>query len=130
MIDNGYFESFNGRLRNECLNVETFFDLADTRQKPDRWRQDYNQVRPHSALADRTPEEFARDWQESRAASLRTAWPAKPTAGGAVQRSAAADQNPLPLFGPPSDVKGRPEKLSQDSNKPAAENSQLLEVVN
>jgi putative transposase len=129
-IDNGYIESFNGRLRDECLNVETFVDLADTREKLERWRQDYNQVRPHSALADRTPEEFARDWRESSAASLRTAWPEKQTPAGAVQRSAAADPKLLPLFVPPSDLKGGPEKLSQDSNEPAAENSQLLEVVN
>ena len=49
-IDNGYIESFNGRLRDECLNVETFFDLSDVREKLERWRLDYNQVRPHSAL--------------------------------------------------------------------------------
>jgi putative transposase len=67
--DNGYIESFNGRLRDECLNVETFFDLADARGKLERWRQDYNRVRPHSALADRSPEEFIRGWQESSAAS-------------------------------------------------------------
>jgi putative transposase len=41
-VDNGYIESFNGRLRDQCLNVETFFDLADVRAKLERWRQDYN----------------------------------------------------------------------------------------
>jgi hypothetical protein len=40
-IDNGYIESFNGRLRDECLNVETFFDLSDVREKLERWRLDY-----------------------------------------------------------------------------------------
>ena len=64
-IDNGYIESFNGRLRDECLNVETFFDLSDVRDKLERWRLDYNQVRPHSALGDRSPEEFAREWRAS-----------------------------------------------------------------
>jgi putative transposase len=128
-VDNGYIEAFNGRLRDECLNVETFFDLANTRQKLERWRQDYNQVRPHSALADRAPEEFARDWQESSAASLRTAGPTKPTSAGAVQCNEAADPKLLPLFVPPSDVKGGPEKLSLGSSEPA-ENSKLLEVVN
>ena len=49
------------RSANESLNVETFFDLSDVREKLARWRLDYNQVRPHSALADRSPEEFARD---------------------------------------------------------------------
>lgn len=57
---NGYIESFNGRLRDECLNGEVFFNLVDAREKLERWRHDYNQKRPHSALADRTPEEFAR----------------------------------------------------------------------
>jgi hypothetical protein len=63
-VDNGYVESFNGRPRDECLNVETFFDLPDVGEKLWRWRSDYNQVRPHSALADRSPEEFAREWKE------------------------------------------------------------------
>jgi len=58
-VQNGFIESFNGRLRDECLNLEVFFDLADARQKIERWRQDYNTNRPHSSLADRTPAEFA-----------------------------------------------------------------------
>jgi putative transposase len=58
-VQNGYIESFNGRLRDECLNGEVFFDLADAREKLERWRQDYNRTRPHSALGDRTPHEFA-----------------------------------------------------------------------
>jgi len=58
-VENGYIESFNGRLRDECLNVEVFLDLAGARRKLDKWRSDYNQQRPHSALADRTPDEFA-----------------------------------------------------------------------
>src|ERR1700685_1254143 len=58
-VQNGYIESFNGRLRDECLNVEVFLDLADARSKIERWKRDYNQERPHSALADQTPQEFA-----------------------------------------------------------------------
>ena len=58
-VENGYIESFNGRLRDECLNVEVFFKLADARRKLHLWRRDYNHHRPHSALADRTPAEFA-----------------------------------------------------------------------
>lgn len=72
-IDNSYVESFNGRLRDECLNVETFFGLSDVRETLERWRLDYNQVRPHSALGDRPPQQFARDWKQSSAVSLRTA---------------------------------------------------------
>jgi putative transposase len=58
-VENGYIESFNGRLRDECLNVEVFFTLGDARRKLAVWRHDYNYQRPHSALADRTPIEFA-----------------------------------------------------------------------
>jgi putative transposase len=58
-VENGYIESFNGRLRDECLNVEVFFSLADARHKLAWWLQDYNHHRPHSSLADRTPAEFA-----------------------------------------------------------------------
>jgi putative transposase len=57
-VQNGYIESFNGRLRDECLNGEVFFNIADAREKIEHWRSDYNQNRPHSALADRTPAEF------------------------------------------------------------------------
>jgi putative transposase len=58
-VENGYIESFNGKLRDECLNVEVFFNLADARRKLYLWRRDYNFHRPHSALDDRTPAEFA-----------------------------------------------------------------------
>jgi putative transposase len=58
-VENGYIESFHGRLRDECLNVEVFFGLADARRKLALWRDDYNHHRPHSALADRTPAESA-----------------------------------------------------------------------
>lgn len=58
-VENGYIESFNGRLRDECLNVEVFFTLTDARRKLALWLHDYNNHRPHSALADRTPAEFA-----------------------------------------------------------------------
>jgi putative transposase len=65
--ENGYIESFNRRLRDECLNVEVFFALADVRDKLERWRQDYNQVRPHSALRDSAPALFAAQWEETAA---------------------------------------------------------------
>lgn len=59
-MENGYVESFNGRLRDECLNENWFCDLAEARQTIEVWRRDYNQCRPHSALGYRTPEEFAK----------------------------------------------------------------------
>ncbi len=55
---NASVESFNGRLRDECLNETAFSSLAEARAVLVAWRDDYNRVRPHSALANRTPEEF------------------------------------------------------------------------
>jgi putative transposase len=58
-MQNGHIESFNGRLRDECLNASWFLNLADAKRKIESWRQDYNADRPHSSLAYRTPAEFA-----------------------------------------------------------------------
>jgi len=55
-IQNAFVESFNGRFRDECLNEEVFVNLTEARVVIERWRQDYNQVRPHSAHAGLTPE--------------------------------------------------------------------------
>src|SRR5690349_12983003 len=60
-IDNAFVESFNGRLREECLNQHWFSSLDEARRLTGAWREDYNRHRPHSALGDRTPIEFARD---------------------------------------------------------------------
>jgi putative transposase len=57
--ENGYVESFNGKLRDECLNGELFLNLTETRYVVDRWRLDYNHHRPHSMLNWTTPAEFA-----------------------------------------------------------------------
>lgn len=59
-IQNAYVESFQGKLRDECLNGHWFVSLADARQTLEAWRVTYNRVRPHSALGYVTPEEFAR----------------------------------------------------------------------
>jgi putative transposase len=55
---NAFVESFNGRLRDECLNETLFTSLGEARAVLAEWRTDYNRVRPHSSLANRTPEEF------------------------------------------------------------------------
>ena len=67
-VQNSFIESFNGRFRDECLNANWFENLADARRKIEAWRLDYNQQRPHSSLAYRTPEEFARAWSPSPSA--------------------------------------------------------------
>ncbi len=57
--DNAFVESFNGRLRDECLNAHWFLSLADARAKIEARRRDYNKSRPHTSLGHRTPAEFA-----------------------------------------------------------------------
>src|ERR1700744_1312449 len=58
-VENGFIESFNGRVRDECLNVEWFGSLHEARERLAQWRDHYNLQRPHSALDDRTPASFA-----------------------------------------------------------------------
>jgi len=60
-VENPFVESFNGRMRDECLNECWFLDLYHARTLIESWRTDYNEVRPHSALGDRTPTEYVRD---------------------------------------------------------------------
>lgn len=57
--DNGLIEAFNGRLRAECLNENWFMSIGDARQKVEAWRRHYNEERPHSALGNLSPREFA-----------------------------------------------------------------------
>jgi putative transposase len=53
--DNAFIESFNGRLRAECLNTHWFLSVADAREKLEDWRRDYNEVRPHGAIGNKPP---------------------------------------------------------------------------
>jgi putative transposase len=63
-MQNAHCESFHGRLRDECLNEHWFLGLGDARRIVETWRQDYNQVRPHSALSYQTPEAFRQVGEE------------------------------------------------------------------
>ena len=58
--DNCYVETFNGSLRDECLNVHWFETIEDAKAIIEAWRRDYNETRPHMALNDVAPEEYAR----------------------------------------------------------------------
>lgn len=57
--DNAHIESFNSRFRQECLNQHWFLSLEDAKVKIEVWKRVYNSQRPHSALGNLTPEEFA-----------------------------------------------------------------------
>jgi len=65
-VENAYIESFNGRLRDECLNINQFVSLDDARLKIEAWRVDYNHHRPHSSLGNLTPSEYAKHRQGNR----------------------------------------------------------------
>ena len=82
--ENGYVESFNGKLRDELLNRELFLSLAEARYVLDEWRLDYNHRRPHSALDWQTPAAFAANLkvQEGRAdGAFPSAMQADPSVG-------------------------------------------------
>ena len=67
-VENAFIESFNGRLRDECLNVHQFTSIADAQAKIEAWRVDYNQRRPHGSLGHLTPDEYAQQRHISPAA--------------------------------------------------------------
>jgi putative transposase len=76
-VQNAFIESFNSRLRDECLNEHVFVSLNEAREIIEAWRHDYNHVRPHSSLGALTPIEFT-DQQGDR--------PLEPVLGSAAVR--------------------------------------------
>lgn len=86
-MQNGHVESFHGRLRDECLNVNWFWNLWDARGKISDWREHYNTRRPHSALGYRTPEEFA---------ALRAAGQSSAGPGEGISNADPFPQTPIP----------------------------------
>ncbi len=80
-MQNALVESFNGRLRDECLNENLFGNLAEVRRIIETWRIDYNINRPHTSLNGQSPTEFAQRLRSTRPASLEL-------------RSAGLDRNP------------------------------------
>ena len=57
-MENAFIESLNGRLRDECLNINWFLNVKHARDIIEDWRNDYNNNRPHSSLGGQTPMEF------------------------------------------------------------------------
>ena len=81
-MQNGYVESFHGKLRDECLNASWFGSLCEARAKIGAWKEEYNEERPHSSLGYVAPREFAR-----RVAALRS--PTAPCAPQLEERAEA-----------------------------------------
>ncbi len=67
-VARGCPESFDGRLRDECLNQHVFLDLDHATELIEAWVEDYNRIRPHGSLGGRTPEEFASEFASTRPA--------------------------------------------------------------
>ena len=70
--ENPYIESFNGRFRDECLNVNWFLSLQDARYKIEFWKREYNEFRPHNSLKDLTPDEIYYEPEKSPESLLDT----------------------------------------------------------
>ena len=85
-VQNAFVESFNGTMRNECLNEHWFLDLDDAKELIEAWRIDYNTERPHSSLGGMTPGEFATFAQT----------PHRPTASAPSERRGKPDSTPKP----------------------------------
>lgn len=93
-VQNAFIESFNGTMRNECLNEHWFTRMAEARQITEAWRVDYNECRPHSSLGGRSPAEFA----TQAATSLRA------TPFAASQLEPSSNANPTTQTNGPSPV--------------------------
>jgi putative transposase len=79
-MDNAMIESFNGTFRDECLNVNWFLSMEDAQEKIEKWREDYNEFRPHSSLEDLTPRQFIGKFEGSLK-SQKTTFLAGPVLG-------------------------------------------------
>jgi len=87
-IENAYAESFNGRVREECLNQHWFDSVEHARELCETWREDYNTIRPHTSLGGSAPEEFLARW-----ASAQTP---QPSARSGIEASVSTDAVPIP----------------------------------
>lgn len=73
-VDNAFMESFNARLRDECLNVNWFRSIEHARKVIEEWRIDYNENRPHSTLGFLTPREFAQKEEDILLENSNSQW--------------------------------------------------------
>jgi len=111
---NGMIESFNGRLRDECLNIEVFSSLLEAKVVIEGYRRYYHERRPHSSLGYRTPKQFTETLEHSRAERSEQLWratvdqPCREMSAADAERNAgnqvdgAGDEAPLPLQTSPS----------------------------
>ena len=94
-MQNGFIESFNGRLRDELLNETLFSSLVQAKAALASWRGDYNTARPHSQIGWRTPAEFAATFPHRRALPLRQLSGSTPTPDTTVRKDKSNTGNEL-----------------------------------
>lgn len=92
---NGFMESFNGKLRDECLNEHAFSSLVEARRIIEAWRIDYNAMRPHSSLGYLTPEEFAASWRAAHQSENQPDAASRPATGRAAALHGASAPRPV-----------------------------------
>jgi putative transposase len=97
---NGFMESFNGKMRDECLNEHVFSSLTEAKRLIECWRIDYNTARPHSSLDYLTPHEFAANWRAVIQPTSSDAVPRLATGRAAAVCGASASR---PVAAPPSE---------------------------
>jgi putative transposase len=118
--DNAFVESFNGTFRAECLDTNWFLSLPEARQIIELWRREYNESRPHRALAHRTPTEFAseiaasRDLAETKTGRL-TVTNRSSMSESAIPRSSAQSGSDIRCF-----LSQRPFAASRTASAPQA----------
>ena len=97
-VENAVIESFNGKLRDECLNANWFESLEDARPQLEHWRTDYNETRPHSSLGGIPPAQYVANLIEwaplARRREDRLEFPTGPRELRPLNRLVAADCNP------------------------------------
>lgn len=92
---NGFMESFNGKLRDECLNEHVFSSLTEARRIIESWRLDYNAERPHSSLGYLTPHEFAANWLAAHSTHQGPDAALRPATGRAAAVHGASASRPV-----------------------------------
>jgi len=107
--ENGYVESFNGKLRDELLDREIFYTLLEAKVLIERWRQHYNRVRPHSSLGYRPPAPEAIAWPTAAADAALGGSAPKPPSG-----ALPLDPGFLTPAGEHEDDKRDPNKLTYE----------------
>jgi putative transposase len=104
---NGFMESFNGKLRDECLNEHVFSTLSEARRIIESWRLDYNAERPHSSLGYLTPHEFASNWYAANSLDQHSDPASRPATGRAAAVYGASASRPVAETTPQGQIENR-----------------------